>query len=302
MKSWAVVLAAVFLSSCASGRRGSPFIDPALEMLIPADAVFIIGANVEAIKTTPVYQKLLSQVDLPQLNQFTEQTGLDPRKDLQQLISVSNGKSGLLMARGNFNERDLGPRLEAKGAKKTGYKGFDLYGDDHRSVMFVNASTAVAGQTAELREMIDQRNTPARGLSPALRDQIQALPATDQIWAALTGGLKGMNVGVPQDSNLGSALQALRGIDSIRLGIDLRSGFDAQAAAICQTERDAKHVHDMLKGLVGFGRLSTPDNQPELLKLYDAIKVTQQQNRTDVTAQISTDQVDRFLDLWMKKK
>jgi hypothetical protein len=271
-------------------------------MLVPADAVFIIGANVEAIKNTPVYQKLLSQVDLPQLNQFTQQTGLDPRKDLRQLISVSNGKTGMLMARGSFNESDLARRLEGRGAKKIGYKGYNLFGDERGAVLFVNASTAVAGGTEELRRLIDERNTPGRGMPAALRDQIRALPETDQVWAAMRGGLQGMNVGVPPDSNLGNALQALRGIDSIRLGIDLRSGFDAQADATCQTERDAKHVHDMVKGLVGIGRLSTPDNQPEMLKLYDAIKVTQQQNHADVTAQIPTEQVDRFLDLWMKKK
>jgi hypothetical protein len=302
MKLCAILLAALFLSSCTSSHRGSPFIDPVLEMLVPADAVFIIGANVEAIKNTPVYQKLLSQVDLPQLNQFTQQTGLDPRKDLRQLISVSNGKTGILMARGSFNESDLARRLEGRGAKKIGYKGYNLFGDERGAVLFVNASTAVAGGTEELRRLIDQRDTPGRGLPPALRDQIRALPATDQVWAAMRGGLQGMNVGVPPDSNLGNVLQALRGIDSIRLGIDLRSGFDAQADATCQTERDAKHVHDMVKGLVGIGRLSTPDNQPELLKLYDAIKVTQEQNHTDVTAQIPTEQVDRFLDLWMKKK
>ena len=302
MKICAIVLAAIFLSSCTSARRGSAFIDPALEMLIPADAVFIIGANVEAIKNTPVYQKLLSQVDLPQLNQFTEQTGLDPRKDLRQIVSVSNGKTGLLMARGTFNEGDLATRLESKGAKRMDYKGFNLFGDGRGAVLFLNTSTAVAGGTDELRRMIDQRNTPERGLPPALRDQIRALPETDQVWAALTGGLTGLNVGVPQESNLGGVLQALRGIAAVRLGIDLRNGFDAQAEATCQTERDAKHVHDMVKGLVGMGRLSTPDNQPEMLKLYDAIKVTQQQNHTDVTAQIPTEQVDRFLDLWMKKR
>jgi len=53
--------------------------------------------------------------------------------------------------------------------------------------------------------------------------------------------------------------------------------------------------------VVGFGRLNTPDNHPELLQLYDAIKVEQQQNRALVTAQIPEDLADRFLDLWLKK-
>jgi len=302
MRTVVLILAALVLISCAPAKRTSPFIDPSLETLVPSDTVFILGANIDAIKNTPVYQKLLSQMDLPQLNQFTEQTGLDPRKDLSQVISVSNGKTGLLMARGKFSEGDLEPRLEAKGAKRFGYKGYNFFGDERGAVLFINSSTAVAGETAELRRVIDQRNATDHGLPPALRDQIRVLPATDQVWAALIGGIQGMNFGIPRDSNLGNVLGVLQGIQSIRLGIDLRNGFDAQAAATCRTERDAKRVHDMVKGVVGIGRLSTPDSQPEMLKLYDAIKVTQQQAQTDVTAQIPADQVDHFLDLWIKKK
>jgi hypothetical protein len=302
MRALPLFLAALVLCSCTPGKRSSPFIDPVLEMLVPSDTIFLLGANLDAIKNTPVYQKLLSQLDLPQLNQFAKQTGLDPRKDLAQVISVSNGKTGMLMARGKFSQGDLEPRLEAQGAKRFGYKGYNLFGNDQGAVLFINSSTAIAGATPELERMIDHRNAPDQGLPAALRDQIRALPATDQVWAVLIGGFQGLNIGVPPDSNLGSALQVLQGIQTVRLGIDLRNGFDAQAQARCLTDRDAKRVHDMVKGIVGIGRLSTPDNQPELLKLYDAIKVTQEQNHTDVTAQIPAGQVDHFLDLWMKKK
>jgi hypothetical protein len=57
----------------------------------------------------------------------------------------------------------------------------------------------------------------------------------------------------------------------------------------------------MVKGVVGLGRLNTPDSHPELLKLYDAIQVTQQQTRTKVTADIPADLADRFLDMWLKR-
>ena len=93
-----------------------------------------------------------------------------------------------------------------------------------------------------------------------------------------------------------------QGLQTVRLGVDIRNGLDAQAAATCQTERDAKRVHDAVKGIVGIGRLSTPDNQPDLLKLYDAIQVTQNKAQTDVTAHIPPELVDHFVDLWLKKK
>jgi hypothetical protein len=295
---WAALLC-LALAGCQSRKSESLHIDPALESLVPADTVFVVGANVDAIRDTPVFQKLLSRMPLPQLDEFTRRTGLDPRKDLSQILTCSNGKSALLMARGKFKAQEVEPRLEANGAKRFVYKKYNLFGDERAAIFFLNASTAIGGPAAELRPIID--GTGARGLPPALRDLLRSLPAGDQIYAALAGGLEGLNLTIPQDSNLGNIVNVLRAIDSATLGMDMRSGIAATAEVTSKTERDAKFVHDMVKGVVGLGRLNTPDSHPELLRLYDAIKVEQQQTRTKVTADIPADLADRFLDLWLKR-
>jgi hypothetical protein len=295
---WAALLC-VALAGCQARKSESLHIDPALESLVPADTVFVVGANVDAIRDTPVFQKLLSQMPLPQLDEFTRRTGLDPRKDLSQILTCSNGKSALLMARGKFKTQEVESRLEANGAKQFAYKKYSLFGDERAAIFFLNASTAIAGPAEELRPIID--GTGARGLPPALRDLLRSLPAGDQIYAALAGGLEGLNLTIPQDSNLGNIVNVLRAIDSATLGMDLRGGIAATAEVTSKTERDAKFVHDMVKGVVGLGRLNTPDSHPELLRLYDAIKVEQQQTRTKVTADIPADLADRFLDLWLKR-
>lgn len=296
-----LTLLCLALAGCQAKKSGSLRIDPALEALAPSDTVFAAGANVDAIRDTPVYQKLLSRVPLPQLDEFTRQTGLDPRKDLSEVLSCSNGKYGLLMARGKFNTADLEKRLEARGAAPFAYKNYRLFGNQQAAIFFLNASTALAGPAVELRAIIDQGSRSGRGLPPTLRDLVRTIPANDQIWAALTGGLQGLNLGVPRNSNLENIMNALKSIDTATLGMDLSKGFDLTAEVTCKTERDAKFVHDMVKGIVGFGRLNTPDNHQELLQLYDAIKVTQQQTHTHVTADIPTDLADRFLDLWLKR-
>ena len=286
------------LTGCQAKKSESLHIDPALESLVPADTMFVVGANVDAIRDTPVFQKLLSQMPLPQLDEFSRRTGLDPRKDLSQILTCSNGKTGLLLARGKFKAQELEARLEANGAKPFPYKKYRLFGDERAAFFVLNASTVIGGPAAELRSIID--GTSARGLPPALRDLLRSLPAGDQIYAALAGGLEGLNLAIPQDSNLGNIVNVLRAIDSATLGMDLHSGIAATAEVTSKTERDAKFVHDMVKGIVGLGRLNTPDSHPELLKLYDAIKVDQQQTHTKVTADIPPDLADRFLDLWLK--
>ncbi len=287
------------LAGCQTKKPGLLHIDPALESLVPADTIFVVGANLDAIRGTTVYQKLLSRAPLPQLDDFARQTGLDPRKDLSQILSCSNGKHGLLMARGKFNRADLEARLERQGAKPISYKNHRLFGTENQAITFLNDSTAVAGQTGELRAILDGHTTA--GLPPALRDLLRTLPQSDQIYAALNGSLAGLNLAAPENSNLANIMQALRSVNSATLGMDLSSGLQLVAAVNCNTERDAKFVHDMLKGVIGLGRLNTPDNQPEMLKLYDAIQVTQQQTHAEVQASISQGQADKFLDLWLKR-
>src|SRR5947209_3402423 len=280
------------LCGCRSPTPASLHIDPALEALIPADTIFITGARIDSVRDTPVYRKWLGQVALPQLNEFTARTGLDPRKDLSQVVSCSNGKSGILLARGNFNLHVIEPRLTGNELVKSSYKGFTIYGSDRWAVLFTDTSTAAAASVPDLRGLIDQRRSGAHGLSPALRAKVDSIDVNDQIWAAVSGGLQGLNLGVPDDSNLGSAVRLLQSIDSAAIGIDLRNGLDLKAEADCRTERDAKRVHDAIRGLVGLGRLSTPDNQRNLLKLYDAVKVTQQQSKVEIREQLDSSQVD----------
>ena len=96
-------------------------------------------------------------------------------------------------------------------------------------------------------------------------------------------------------------MQVLQSVSSATLGMNLSNGIHATADVECKTERDAKFVHDMIKGVVGLGRLNTPENRSELLKLYDGIQVTQQQTRAHIAADIPQDLADRFLDLWLKR-
>ena len=299
MRAVTAILLALALAGCQAKKPGLLHIDPALESLVPPDTVFVAGADVDAIRNTTVYQKLLSRVPLPQLDDFARQTGLDVRKDLSQILSCSNGKRGLLMARGKFNRPDLESRLERQGAQPISYKNHKLFGTENQAITFLNDSTAIAGPPSELRSIIDGHTTS--GLPPALRDLLRTLPQSDQIYAALTGSLSGLNLAAPENSNLANVMQALRTVNAATLGMDLTSGLQLAASVNCNTEKDAKFVHDLLKGVIGLGRLNTPDNQPEMLKLYDAIQVTQQQTHTDVQASISQEQADKFLDLWLKR-
>jgi len=297
-------LGCLVLAGCQPKQSASLHISPALEALVPAETAVVLGINLAALRDTATYQKLIERVPLPQLDEFQKQTGLDPRKDLSEALVCSSGKTALLLVRGKFRVADLEARLKSKGVKPSAYKGRSLYGNEPAALLFLDDSTAAAGSPVELRAVIDGlggRPGAGGGLPAELREQLRMLPASDQIYAALTGGIERLNLPLPRDGNLGNVLQALRSVHTAALGLNLSHGIDGVAYVNCTSERDARFIHDMLRGLIGFGRLNTRDDQPEMLKLYDAIQVTQQQQQAKVTAVVPQELADRFLDLWLKK-
>ena len=289
------------LAGCGPQQSASLHVSPALEALVPSDTVVVLGVNLASLRDTTIYQKLLTRVPLPQLDRFTQQTGLDPRKDLSEILLGSNGKSALLLVRGKFRITDLEARFKSNGVSPATYKGHALFGDDRAAVTFLDDSTAAAGTPAAIHALLDQPAGSGRGLPTPIRDLLRTLPSADQVYAALTGGVENLNLPIPSEGNLGNIVHALRSVQSATLGMNLSKGIDAIAVVNCNTERDAKFVHDLVRGLVGFGRLNTPDNQPDLLKLYDAIQVTEQQAQAKVTADVPQELADKFLDLWLKK-
>lgn len=304
MKRWIgrwIVIVVLFgaLAGCRARQSASLHINPSLEAMVPSDTIFVAGANLDAIRNTPVYQTLLARVPLPQLEEFQRQTGLDPRKDLAQFLVCSDGKHVLVIARGRFQTGDLEARLQSKGMARFTYKKYSLFGNEQAAVVFLNDSTVLAGPAAELRAIVDK--SPGLGLPASLRDLLRTLPADDQVYAALIGGLEKFNLPIPNGGNFGNVAQILQSVESATLGVNLSQGIDALAVVNSKTERDAKFVHDMVKGLAGFGRLNTPDNQRDLLKVYDGIQVTQQQSQAKITVDIPADLVDKALNMWMKR-
>lgn len=288
------------LSSCQSRQSASLHVSPALEALVPPDTVVVLGVNLAAIRDTPIYQKLITRVPLPQLDHFTQQTGLDPRKDLSEILLCSDGKSAVLLVRGKFRIADLEARFKSNGVTPSMYKGHAIFGNEPAAITFPEDSIAAAGPPASLHSLIDQPSGSGRGFPMSLRDLLRTLPADDQVYAALTGGVANLNLPLPREGNLGNVMQALQSVDTATLGMNLSNSIDAVALVNCNMERDAKFIHDLVRGLVAFGRLRTPDNQPDLLKLYDAVQVTQDHTQTKVTAGVPQQLADKFIDLWLK--
>ncbi|MGI8991793.1 MAG: hypothetical protein ACR2I2_19710 [Bryobacteraceae bacterium] len=290
----AVVLALASLA--VTCRSDSGRIDPVLAQLVPADAVSLFGARMDQIKSTPLYRKLIAQKKLPQLDRFASETGFDPRRDVRDLLVASNGKDTVALARGTFH---LG---NVQGVHKSDYKGYAVYSHDDNGYALLDAGTAVAGTLPGLHAALDQyksgNRTARDNNSSALLARAQSIPGQYQVWAVSVGGADFIARNMPQSGNGANFSKIFRSLENTMFEADLRNGLDAMAQGNCRTEKDAKDLGDAARGLVGFGRLSVPENQPELLKLWDGIHVDQQQKNIAITAKIAQDLLDKLVQMF----
>jgi hypothetical protein len=284
---------AVFLSSCSHPAPPGPKIDPALAGMIPADTVLMAGARIEALEKTPIYQKHLAKLDFSPVDRFAEQMKIDPRKDLWELLYVSNGTLNAVMGRGKFSDESE-PRIEKKGAQRFGYKGFNLVGDETTAILLIGPTVAAIGDTPELKAMVDARDK-APGPPPALAAVLKDISSEAHAWAAYSGGP--LNLPIPTTGNLSNIRNIVNAIQTGSLYLDLHTSFSVIGSGTSRTERDSQDLEGGLKAMVGLGRLSTPNDRPDLQRVWDGIRVTQQDRNVKLYIEEPDELLDKFLNL-----
>jgi hypothetical protein len=291
-----LVAIGVVLIGCGPRSANSVKVDAALETVVPSNTVLLAGTRLESLLKTEIYQKNFAERKIPQIDDFARRTGLDPRKDLWELLYASDGHRGVLLGRGKFADEMMEPNLEKQGATRFDYKGLHLYGNERGAVVLLSPTTAAAGDLDELHGLIDQRGKSS-GPPPALAALLTAIPANAQFWAAYSGG----PIHLPFDgsSPLSNLNKLAASVQTATLYFDLRDGLNGLMQADCASDEGAQQMEGALKALIGIGRLSVPKSKPELAQVYDTIRVTQEARRVKLYIEVPQAKADQFLGMWM---
>jgi len=279
------------LTACNSTGTGRTSIDSTLAALAPSDATMLAGLRMDAVRATPLFQKLMTGRSLPQLDHFARETGFDPRRDVRELLIASDGKDLLVAARGAFSEGGF------TGVSKQSYKGYPLYVRDQRGVGLINATTAVGGSLPAVKAALDRYKSGDRSGPAELLARARQIPAQNQIWSVSNGFESLLTAGIPETGNAANVGRILRSLENTTMAADLRTGVNGYLTGTCRSDEDAKNLGDTARGLIGLGRLSVPEKQPELLRLWDGIKVDQQQRTVNITVTVPEDLLEKMLDL-----
>jgi hypothetical protein len=285
----------VAILGCSSAQFGTARIDRGLAALVPADTILLAGIRMTELRSTSLYSKMMSQQRLSEFDDFAKQTNFDPRKDVNEMLVASNGADVVVLARGNF-------KVQAPpGSKRSIYKGATIYGNAEGAYAILDSTTAVAGAERVLHKAIDQKQSGQPGAA-GLVARAAALPGPAQVWFVSSGWGTLPDRLSAQGGNLSNFSRIFRSVEKASGTADLRSGIVGTVSGDCRTEPDAKTLGDAARGMVGLGRLSVPENQPEMLRLFDGIKVEQKGQSVQANVNIPADLVDRLVTLYSPKR
>ena len=283
----------LFAIACGTTSISGIGIDPAFRTLVAPNTTLLTGVDVDALKASEFYKRHEKQLDTPFLAAATERMGVNPLRDISQLLASWDGKTWIFMVRGRFNGNDLEKRMVGEGASTTAYSGHTLVGSNGTSFVFLK-NVAVEGSGMAVRAAVDRHSTGTGAVPQELKEKLAILSKRDQVWAASRGGLAFADM--PMNPDIQSALSNFTGsVSGTTGGIYFDAGVHLSLDIQCVSDQSATRVHDGLRGVIGFGRLSTKDNQEDLLRAYDAIQVSKENRMVKVRADLAGNLADELI-------
>ena len=241
----AVLVALIAASACRRTAETGVAPPPNLAAYVPASTTVLAGADLDQLKRASLYQRHQNQLnDWKALSSLTERTRIDLRRDVSNLlVAWTPPNQPAVIASGHFS-RSPNPAL-----------------------FFPKPGILIAGPS-------ELRNENHGAVPPPLGERLHNLARVDQLWLVSSQSLPASQLPLRPDfrSNL---MNLAAFVSSLSAGLALSDGAHFEADLNCVSVPGAKQVHDALRGGIGIARLTTKDDEVDLLHAYDAIQVDQ---------------------------
>jgi len=284
-------------------------------LTLPADTRFLIGIDVQRFVSSPFWERYGTQEGMrPKgLRDLEEKTGLDPARDVEQVVMAGSGPVGsrtrpLLLAVGRFDPARIGETAKsAGGASVRELQGVPLYTfsasraggtPEEATLAVLDRGTLLFGPTAKVEETVASR---ARGEVP-LRQNTQLLGLVEKVKPGFTFWMVGdrtlleqMPKAIPAPGAGGSggagASMALPPLEALTVTGDLDPQVSLAIVGQAVDDASATKLADVVRGLVALVSLQA-QQKPELQQLTSAISVATEANRVLVSARLPYEMID----------
>jgi hypothetical protein len=280
-----------------------PAADPTLLNLVGPDAKVLAGVNVEQAKGTLFGQYLLNQMESgnKDMQQLIALTGFDPTRDVREVLVASSGapETGLALARGNFDAAKIAALASSKGAVSEAYGGVTILEDPKQThgVVFLDSSTAIAGDVASVKGAIDRQKNP-QPLSSSVTVKINQLSGAQDAWVLCTVPPASLAPPAATAKN-GQVPPALQSVQSANGGVKFGASVVFTGQAQTDTAQNATTLGDMVKLLISLAQMNASQNQ-QAAQLAQQVQVTASGSLVTVSLSLPEDQFQQLVKIGQK--
>jgi hypothetical protein len=270
-----------------------PRVDNVLERMVPPGATSLVGAHMDQIKQTEIYKKMVSAQNLAQVDQFALETGFDPRRDVRELLYVSTPQGSVMLSRGNFHLSSAA----LKNVTRTMHGRYEIRQQGGRGFCILDATLAAAGEIPALEAALDEWTSGTHTAAQPLLARVTGLNPQSQLWGVSTGAGNFLAEHPPAAGSGFDFSRLFRNLEDTWFQADFSAGLRAEVHGTTASDKDAVSLRDTVRGVVGLGRLNVPENNPELLKVWDGMTVEQQGRAVALHAEIPQDLIDKMVQM-----
>jgi hypothetical protein len=250
--------------------------DPALLNLVMPDAKVIAGVQVDQAKNSMFGQYVLShmQPDDASFKKFMADTGFDPRRDVSEIVMVSNFEHNtpesrwLIVARGVFNPARIAGSVQANGGVITNFQGVDILSGlakgttdtAETAIAFFDGSTAALGDLASVKGAIQRRQSKAAA-SSSLLGKVRDVSLKNDFWFVTLVPISEFADAMP-DANLQGAMRGdlMHSISQASGGVKFGVNVLVSGEAVTRSDKDASALADVIRFLAGLIQQSRDNN------------------------------------------
>ena len=293
-------LVAYYVGYQASASQG-----PDELRLVPPDAALVAFADVSAVMVSQVRQKLLQVLPSRGRGQqeFQDQTGINIETDIDRVIacltpSHENGQtamSGMVLARGRFDEVKIEGLMRAHGAHVEDYKGKRLLTADVTagpransfSLAFLEPGLVAVGSTEVVRAGVD-RSTGGENITSSAEVMDFVRSFDGNAWAV--GRFDTLTAQVKLPPGVASQIPP---ITWFAASGRVDSGLSGTLRADTNDETAAENLRDVIRGVVALAKLQTAAH-PELQPMVESLLLGGTSKTVTLSFDLSAEMFDRL--------
>jgi hypothetical protein len=244
---------------------------------VPRDVSMVGYADLHAVLTSQLWQKLHPAQSDTGRNEFQQKTGIDIQSDIDHVVTAATAQSAgqgmpLVLARGRFDVVKIEGVARGDGGSVETYKDIRMIvnAEKHFALAFLEPGLIGVGQPDTLKLAID---TKTGGEPVSKNDEVMHQVRdvdTSTAWAVarFDGSLPMPFMPVPSD-----VVKQLPAVNWVSVSGYVDDGLRGTVRAEARDEAAAKDLTDVIRGFMALARLQA-GNQPQFAAVINSLQLS----------------------------